>query len=70
MSTKTMKNTVDFPNSISQKPLHRNPQTKIVTLYGGDTWKEIRDLEKTRVKIQRKEVDLLSLTFLLSVYQS
>ena len=53
-----MKNTVDFPNSISQKPLHRNLQTKIVTLYGGDAWKEIRDLEKTRVKIQRKESDL------------
>ena len=53
-----MKNTMDYPNSVSQKPLHRNLQTKIVTLYGGDTWKEIRDLEKIRVKIQRKEADL------------
>jgi hypothetical protein len=53
-----MENTVDHPNSTSQKPLHRNLQTKIVTLYGGDTWKEIRDLEKIRVKIQRKEADL------------
>jgi len=51
-------NTVDYPNSISQKPLHRNLQSRIVTLYGGDTWKEIRNLKKTRVKRQRKESDL------------
>lgn len=48
---------MENPNS-SQKPHHSNLQSKIVTLHGGDTWKEIRNLERTRVKIQRKEADL------------
>jgi len=46
---------MEYPNTEPQKPHHRNLQKTIVTLYGGETWKELRDLERARVKIQRKE---------------
>ena len=65
--------TVEYPSENSKKPNYRNLQSIILTLYGGETWKEIRSLEKTRVKIQRKESDLhpyLSLLYLSFVKTS
>ena len=50
--------TVDIPSFTSEKLHHKNLQSSIVTLYGRDTWTEIRNLEKARIKIQRREADL------------
>ena len=57
--------TVDIPSLTSEKLHHRNLQSIIVTLYRRDTWTEIRNLEKTRIKIQRRETDL---AFLLALF--
>lgn len=49
---------VDILSPKSKKLHHINLQSSIVTLYGRDIWTKIRNLEKTRIKIQRREADL------------
>jgi len=48
---------MEYLDTEPQKPHHRNMKNTIVTMYGGETWKEVHDLENTRVKIQRRESD-------------
>ena len=50
--------TMEYLDPESQRPHHKNLQTIIVTLHGGETQKEVHDLEKMRVKIQRRESHL------------
>ena len=51
-------NTVDNPKIFLQNDHHRSLKTKILSLYGGDSWEEICNLEKTRIKIERRVADL------------
>ena len=53
----TMK-TLDIPTFASENMHHIKLQSIISTLYGRDTWIEIRNLEKIRIKIQRREARL------------
>jgi hypothetical protein len=52
-----IRNTVVFPN-IDENPHHRNLIDQIIFLYGRETLDEIRALEKLRIKIKKRVVDL------------
>ena len=50
--------TVDSPVTKSKIINHRGLKSRIISLYGGDTWSEINLLEKTRANIARRATDL------------
>jgi len=51
-------NIVDNPDHATPKSYHRSLKSKITSLYGGDTWKEIYLLKIIRIKTERRITDL------------
>jgi len=49
---------MDSPVPDSKDTNHRSLKSKILSLYGGDTWSEILSLESFRVRITRRAADL------------
>jgi hypothetical protein len=56
----SINNTMVFPNTTENNPHNRNLIEQIIFLYEREILDEIHDLEKLRVKIKRRVVDLVS----------